>query len=261
MSVVAAFAMPHPPIIIPEVGRGEEAKIRKTADAFYECAEEIARLKPETIIVASPHSVMYADYFHISPGNGAKGSLSRFGAGGVRFEVAYDAALAEEIERLAAERNIPAGTDGERGADLDHGTLVPLYFINKKYDGYKLLRVGLSGLPLETHFNLGRVIAESAKLLDRRAVFVASGDLSHKLKEDGPYGYAKEAPVFDAAVTKAFSEGDLARLTDIPPDLADKAAECGLRSFVIMAGAIDGEGFKSKLLSYEGTFGVGYAVA
>ncbi|MDR0222873.1 MAG: hypothetical protein LBI38_04990 [Oscillospiraceae bacterium] len=261
MSVIAAFAVPHPPIAVPEIGRGEEKKIKKTIGAFYKCADMIAELKPETVIVTSPHCVMYADYFHISPGNGAAGDFSRFGAGGVRFEAAYDAELVSETKRLAFERGVPAGTSGERDPSLDHGTLVPMYFIGKRYGGCKLMRVGLSGLGLKAHFELGRIIAESAERLGRRAVLVASGDLSHKLKESGPYGYAEEGAVFDRAVVEAFESGDLSRLMDIPSDLADKAAECGLRSFVIMAGALDGERFKSKPLSYEGTFGVGYAAA
>ena len=67
MPILGVFMVPHPPIILPEVGKGEEEKIRKTSEAYMKVAEEIAYLKPDTIIVSSPHSIMYADYFHISP--------------------------------------------------------------------------------------------------------------------------------------------------------------------------------------------------
>ena len=43
--------------------------------------------------------------------------------------------------------------------------------------------------------------------------------------------------------------------------LCERAAECGLRSFQIMAGALDGLAVSPALLSCEGTFGVGYGVA
>ena len=46
------------------------------------------------------------------------------------------------------------------------------------------------------------------KNLGRRAVFVASGDLSHKLRDDGPYGFAPEGPEFDRQITEAMAEGD-----------------------------------------------------
>ena len=31
--ILAAVMVPHPPLIVPEVGRGEEKKIQKTTDA------------------------------------------------------------------------------------------------------------------------------------------------------------------------------------------------------------------------------------
>jgi len=92
-------------------------------------------------------------------------------------------------------------------------------------------------------------------------VFIASGDLSHKLKDDGPYGYAPEGPVFDSLVTQAMAEGGFLRFLTMDPALCERAAECGLRSFQIMAGALDGLAVEAKLLRYEGVTGVGYGVA
>ena len=71
MGILAAFMVPHPPIILPEVGKGEEKKIADTVRAYQEVGKRIGELKPETIVLVSPHQVMYADYFHISPGEGA----------------------------------------------------------------------------------------------------------------------------------------------------------------------------------------------
>ena len=50
MPVIAAFMVPHPPMIVPEVGRGSESQVQKTTAAYEKVAEEIAALKPETII-------------------------------------------------------------------------------------------------------------------------------------------------------------------------------------------------------------------
>ena len=76
--------VPHPPMIIPDVGRGSEAQIEKTVAAYRTVARRIAELRPETSIISSPHTVMYSDYFHISPGKGARGSFADFRAGQVR---------------------------------------------------------------------------------------------------------------------------------------------------------------------------------
>ncbi len=194
MPLLAGFMVPHPPLIVPAVGRGGEAEIEETTRAYEQVAEEIAALKPETIIITSPHSIMYADYFHISPGRGASGSFAGFRAPGVRFNEEYDTELVKEICRLADKEDFPAGTMGERDKELDHGTMVPLWFIQKKYKDFKLVRTGLSGYDLLKHYEYGKMIKEAVESLGRRVVYVASGDLSHKLQDYGPYVFAEEGP-------------------------------------------------------------------
>ncbi len=261
MSVLAAVAVPHPPIILPEVGRGEEKKISKTSESYTAAMRRVAELNPETIVIISPHTVMYRDYFHISPGSGARGDMGAFRAPNVIFWAEYDADFVHELSDLAALEGLPAGTRGERDKALDHGTMIPLYFLNKVYSGFKTVRVGLSGLSPMTHYLLGMCIAKTAEKLKRRVVIIASGDLSHKLLENGPYGFLPEGPEFDKQLTAALDGGDFLSLLEFSPSFSEAAAECGLRSFLIMAGALDRLDISHKLLSYEGPFGVGYAVA
>jgi AmmeMemoRadiSam system protein A/AmmeMemoRadiSam system protein B len=261
MPIIGAIIVPHPPIIIPTIGRGQEWEVQSTIDAYRAAVKQAAAWEPEVLIVTTPHLVMYADYFHISPGKGASGDMSTFGASQTRLEVEYDWELREEIIRQAEAANIRTGTLGEKDLSLDHGTFLPLYFLQEAGVDCPILRIGLSGFsPLE-HYRLGQCIAKAVDKLGRRAVFVASGDLSHKLKDDGPYGYAPEGPVFDRRVTQAMADGDFLKFLTMDAGLCEQAAECGLRSFQIMAGALDGLAVEAKLLSYEGTFGVGYGVA
>ena len=260
MGILAAFMVPHPPMIVPAVGRGSEDQIKATINAYEEVADEIAELKPETIMITSPHQTMYSDYFHISPGKGAKGSFSDFRASSVSFEETYDEELRDLICTLAEEENLDAGTLGEREKKLDHGTMVPLWFIEQKYKGFKLIRIGLSGLPLSEHYRLGQLIKKAADLTKRRVVFVASGDLSHKLQEYGPYGFAKEGPEYDKRIMDVCGRGAFGELFDFEESFCEKAAECGHRSFVIMAGAFDGVAVEAKALSHEDVTGVGYGI-
>jgi len=90
---------------------------------------------------------------------------------------------------------------------------------------------------------------------------VASGDLSHCLKSEGPYEFAAEGPVFDEQVTAAMASGDFMRFLTFKEAFCQKAGECGLRSFIVMAGTMDRKEVEAELLSYEGPFGVGYGVA
>lgn len=260
MGITAAFMVPHPPLIVPEIGRGEERKIQSTIDAYREIAARVRGQKPETIVILSPHQIMYADYFHISPGKGAKGDFGNFRAGNVKFEVSYDTEFVEELCLLAAQRDLSAGTMGERDKKLDHGTMVPLHFIEQFFSGYQVVRIGLSGLPLVKHYELGECIKEAAENLNRRVVIVASGDLSHRLKEDGPYGYREEGPAYDERIMEVMGAGNFSELFEFSEKFCDKAGECGHRSFTIMAGAFDRTAVRAERLSYEGPFGVGYGV-
>ena len=95
----------------------------------------------------------------------------------------------------------------------------------------------------------------------KKIVLIGSGDLSHKLTSDGPYGFAPEGPVFDKYLVETIKSADFKKLISIDSQLSYKAGECGLRSFAIIAGALNGYCIKSNVLSYEGPFGVGYMVA
>lgn len=261
MSMLGAIITPHPPVLLPEVGGGREREIAATDRAMRTAAETVAAWQPDVIIVSSPHTILYRDYFHIAPGDGAVGDMSRFGAPEVRIQASYDTLLREEIIRRAEAEGLHAGTLGQRDPELDHGVLIPLYYLRKADVRCPIVRMGLSGFSPLDHYRLGKCVQDAVNALGRRAVFLASGDLSHKLKADGPYGCAPEGPQFDDAVTHTMASGDFLEFLTIDPALCERAAECGLRSFQVMAGALDGLAVEPQLLSHEGTFGVGYAIA
>ncbi|PKM85047.1 MAG: extradiol ring-cleavage dioxygenase [Firmicutes bacterium HGW-Firmicutes-11] len=261
MSVLAGYIVPHPPLIVPDVGGGQEHKIQKTIDAYQTIAAEIRDLAPDTIVVATPHSIMYRDYIHVSPGASARGDLKRFGDTKTELRISYDQELVNELGICAARNGIPAGSLGEKDKNLDHGILVPLWFLQQELKDVQWVRTSISGLSALDHYRFGKCIAEVAADLDRRVVVVASGDLSHRLSDQGPYDFSEEGPVFDQEVTAAMESGDFLKFLSFPEEFCEAAGECGLRSIQIMAGALDGHTVEPRLLSYEGTFGVGYAVA
>lgn len=261
MSIEAAFILPHPPLIIPDIGRGEERKIQASVDAYKEVVGKIGSIKADTIVLISSHCSIYSDYIHIASGDFYEGTMSRFNAGHLKIKATYDKAFVSALEEGAKKEKIRAGTLGSEPRDMDHGSFIPLYFLNEVYNDFKLVRIGISFLPFDEHESLGRLIAKVSKELGRKTVIIASGDLSHKLKTSGPYGYAKEGEEFDDKLIEGIEKGDLSIFTSFDPIWVEKAAECGLRTFIIMKGALEGLEVTSRVLSYEKTFGVGYGVA
>ena len=256
----SAYIMPHPPIARPEVGRGEEKKIQATLDAYRKASGMIAADAPETIVVVSPHSVVFSDAFYIAAGERWHGDLSNFLAPEVSLDLENDLELADEVVSMCQEKNIPV-VYTEQGTDRpDHGSTVPLAFISEAYKQFKILRISPSFLPNETLLEMGRIIERAAAHVGRKITFLASGDLSHKLKEDGPYGYVKEGPEFDNQVTDIMKRCDLPAFSKFDDHFLDCAAECGLPGFIMMSGALENYQVSSEFLSYEGPFGVGYAI-
>ena len=262
MAILGTYMVPHPPVIIPEIGKGEERKIDKTTKAYETIAKDISQLKPDTIVIISSHIEMYTDYFHIAPGDGATGNFADYGASEVKFDVQYDTELREALCGLCEECNVKAGTLGQRIKGLEHGSMVPLYFLQKEYGEKlpKIVRIGISGQMLHEHYRLGMIIKQAAEKIGRKIVVIASGDLSHRLSEASPYGYMQEGPEYDGRIMDIMEKGDFEELFSFEDDFCEKAGECGHRCFVVMAGALDCIEINAKKLSYEGPFGIGYGV-
>lgn len=260
-----AYIMPHPPIAVPEVGGEETAKIEATEEAFAKAAKDITEYDPETIIVISPHSVMYSDAFYIAKGRGGEGNLARFNAPKPNVYYEYDTELSEEIVKLCDEFGIPVAYSEDGASTVDHGAVVPLYYVNREYKAtvrapYRIVRISPSLLSDNVLYDMGYLIERAIAHVGRRAVIIASGDLSHKLKEDGPYGFIKEGPMFDEAVTDVMKSGKLEDFAKIDKRVNDLSANCGYHGFVMLAGALQDYKITPEFLSYEGTFGVGYGI-
>lgn len=266
-AIIGFYAMPHPPIIIPEVGRGEEKKIQNTYDACERIGDEIAKIKPEVIIIVTPHGTMFSDAIALSFEPSIAGSLKQFGAPEISMNIEIDMDLTQEIfvraERLNIQTVRATGSvlkQYDREYELDHGSIVPLYFIKDKYSSFKLVHITYGGLTPLQLYKFGKIIKEAASESNKKIVFIASGDLSHRLKDEGPYDYSPYGEKFDQSIISLLKKGDAVGVFNIDHKMIENAGECALRSYYMMLGAMDGNNVRGELLSYEGTFGVGYAV-
>ena len=216
----------------------------------------IGRLKPDTIILSSPHAPFLSDHFFISSTEFEEGNLAQFGAKQISVKTECDTAFIEELCKINKKIKMT-----RTPMPLDHGTIVPMNFILKENVNFKFVRLGLSKLDRNEHIQLGQQIQTIAQTLNKRIVFIASGDLSHRLKADGPYGLHPSGPKFDQEIIELLGNGDLEALAHLDSKLCDEAAECGYRSLLIMSGVLNDLKFSSKLESYEDVFGIGYACA
>ena len=260
MGILSTYIVPHPPITVSEIGKGREKSVEDIITSYNDVAKQISDIQPDTIIVITPHSTIYADYFHISSGTSAYGNFTNFGAPNVSFNVNYDQELAETIGSVSVTSHIQAGCLGDAIEELDHGTMVPLYFINKFYTNYKLVRISISDYSTFTHYEFGKCINEACDKLNRKCILIASGDLSHYLSDDGPYEYHTEGAIYDSMITDTMKNASFMNILTFNNDFISNAGTCAHKPFAILAGAMDGKDIVSNFHAYNGSLGVGYAI-
>lgn len=263
----AYYLMPHPPIIIPSIGKGEELKLYKTSLACYEVSQEIEQIQPDTIIIITPHGAMFSDAIAISEGETIAGDFGRFQCSEIRIEQPLDIQFNQELLKECQKNQISVVTVDEpllkaygRHFELDHGALVPLYFINKYYTNYKLVHITYAPINDRQLYQFGMILEEVSQKLNKKVVMIASGDLSHKLTESGPYSYSPYGEEFDRQFLEKLSSKQPLEIFELDKEMINEAAECGLRSTKILLGSLDGKEVKGEVLSYQGPFGVGYGV-
>ncbi|HEU4766885.1 MAG TPA: AmmeMemoRadiSam system protein A, partial [Pyrinomonadaceae bacterium] len=144
---------------------------------------------------------------------------------------------------------------------LDHGTAVPLYFLLRNGWHGQVVALGYSFLSNEDHLRFGSCIAKAVDQVGRRVAFIASGDLSHRLKPQAPAGYNPSAHRFDEEVVDALRANEPQRIVEIDHGLRKLAGECGYRSMLVAIGATSQMPLTCEVMNYEAPFGVGYLVA
>jgi len=265
--IVAGCIVPHPPLLIPAIGGRDLERVRSTKEGMERLARTLAGLQPDVLVMISPHTPLFRDAFTVKAAPELEGSFAAFGRPQVRIAKRNDLQLAKHLAEKAAEKGVPLvllessrGRWLDRGEELDHGLLVPLYYLDQQLET-PIVSLSISALGYQDHFRLGRLVREACQDTGRRAVFVASGDLSHRLIKGAPAGYSPRGAEFDRRIAEMASSGDFDALYDLEEDLVEEAGECGLRSIHTMWGALKNGSLENEVLSYEGPFGVGYLVS
>lgn len=266
--ILMAGLVPHPPIIVPEVGGAGAEQAGRTCRAMDEWARRVKEAAPDAIVIISPHGPVHTDEVAVTCYSPLQGNLGAFGAPQVRFSWPCDLELAKAVARRAGAAGLPAilledirGGRYRADAQLDHGTMVPLYYLRRAGVSVPLVPVAMAFLPYADLYRFGAAVALAARDCERQVAVFASGDLSHRLEPGAPAGYDPQGRVFDATIVEALGKADVSTVLSLDPRLAERAGECGLRPLIMALGSVGERDIRGEVLSYEGPFGVGYAVA
>lgn len=255
--IVFAALVPHPPFSVPGIGTAKEkARMEKTLRAIEELRVDLERSQPDTVIIISPHALMEEYHFVVNSANVLEGDYGEFGLRKkMKFE--NDSEIFRGIEYSCEMIEMFLH---KHPSKLDYGALIPLDHLLKNIQP-RVVHLSFSLLSYDKHYEYGALISNTLRATPKRIAVIASGELSHRLAPGSPAGYSPSAKLFDYWILEHLASNDFKALIDMEKEVVEDAAECGLRSILVMLGCIYQEKYEFNLLSYESPFGVGYLTA
>ncbi|MDI6730988.1 MAG: class III extradiol dioxygenase subunit B-like domain-containing protein [Candidatus Margulisbacteria bacterium] len=247
--------MPHPPILVPEVGRERIKEAKNSRIALESVAKTLTAKSFDTLVIITPHGEVGRASVPVYTSRVFEGNFGQFGASKPNFYFKGDTELGHNVMKdCSFAASCPETL-------LDHGCLVPLYYPDKAGLKKPILPIAIAFLPLNKLFEFGKSLAKTAARLDRKIAVIASADMSHRLTPDAPAGFDPRGKEFDEKLVQLVKHNDVQGILNFDPVLADAAGQDALWSIAILLGALDGTSVIPNVLSYEGPFGVGYMVA
>ena len=184
-------------------------------------------------------------------------NFEEFGDFNTRIKRNGDVVLAHRI-REALETKAPMQLGSKK--NLDHGISVPLYLLTQNKPNVKIIPLYYSDLDLKAHYDFGKLLKKEIVKNDENIAIIASGDLSHRISKESPAGYSPKGKKFDKKLLEYLKKKNNNAIIEFDEKLIVAAAECGLRSIVLLLGIMHKIQHEPVLLSYEAPFGIGYMI-
>ncbi|MBU0670873.1 MAG: AmmeMemoRadiSam system protein B [Patescibacteria group bacterium] len=253
MSFIFAGISPHPPALIPNIGKDKLNQLEKTKSALEEMEGDLYVLQPDTIFIISPHSPVSPESFSLNLASEFESGFDEFNDQETKCTMQCDLQLVSKIKEAAdfSDSEIPVTIYTQ--PKLDHGVCVPLHYLSQHLPEIKIVPISVSNLSNEQHLEFGRILKNVALESNKRVAFIASADLAHNKQPDGQS--------YDVVLQKLLKERDIKGIVKMNPDLIGNAKQCGYQSILILLGALQDSNFDTKIYSYEAPLGVGYLVA
>lgn len=205
MTVKCAALLPHPPIVVEEIGGKELKKAEKTVKGMEKTAQSIAKFDDlDLMLIITPHGPAFRSTASVIVNEELTGSFSDFSYPQLKFNEKSDPKFAQRLIDNCENENL--SLQGLKANDLlnygineelDHGVLVPLNYLKKAGIDLPIVSLSIGFISYQELFEIGKKIAQTANELDYNIAVIASGDLSHRLKRGAPAGYDPEAHLFD----------------------------------------------------------------
>lgn len=252
--------VPHPPAIIPAVGKEFVRKFEKTINAMLSLGMELKNSAIETIVIVTPHAEIRPDSFliRVPKSPSFTGNMSAFGAPEVSVSFERDRLMTARIIETAASQGISVEPVDEEA--LDYGTTVPLYYLASGLPNIQIVSLSSSLSSAAEHVRMGELVREVTEKSDKKVAFVASAELAHKLFKHSPHGFSPKAQAWDTKLVADLREGDYESVLCQDPFDLDEVGTCGFGAIAMLLGLVQESLKNHEILSYENPGGIGCVV-
>lgn len=257
MSLVFSAITPHPPILIPQIGKDNIKLLYSTQSAYLNLAKKLKDRQPETVLVISPHGPMQPTAFVMNQNPQFTANFATFGDLTTKVTYQGDIGLTHKIkESLETKTSLQLISEEK----IDHGVSIPLHYLVAELPKIKIIPAYHAGLNNRDHYEFGKALGCEINYSTAKIAVIASADLSHNLTKNAPAKYSPQGKKFDQKLITYLQQNKFQEIINLDYKLAANAQQCGLKSIIMLLGILDGIHHKPKLLSYEYPFGVGYMV-
>ncbi len=262
MTVVYACIAPHGGEIIPELAsKSMLSRVEETRVAMRVLARRMFEVRPQTIVIASPHSPRLLSKIAVVVSENSSGTLKGSTKRSVALRARCDVDFAKTVVVQSEKTGLPVvganygtATGSSSDMQMDWGTLIPLWFLLKeqKLKSRILIVAPSREIPLRTNFDFGRLLG---RLMNRdkkrKFAFIASADQAHAHSRSGPYGFSPAASKYDDFVLNAIRDNELKRILKLKPSFIEAAKPDSPWQMVMLAGINEVVPLRSELLSYQ----------
>lgn len=282
--ILAGFLAPHPPHLVygenpPQNKPRSQGGWETLRWAYEHCRAKLKALKPDVILVHSPHwmTVVGHHFLRVPQLKGISVDPIFPHLFQYNYQMAVDVDLADACFEEAEAAGLIAQKMTNPHFRVDYGTIVSLHMLNPDWD---IPIVGISANNSPYYFShevaqdqmikLGEATRRAIEKTGRRAVVVASNTLSHlhfdrepEIPEDmsKEYVYSFDQYQWDMRVIEILRQGDWEGLKAVLPEFMEKTfAEVKAGSLMWMLAAMAFPEMTATVHGYGTVIGTGNAV-
>lgn len=252
-----AAITPHPPLLIPAIGREHAEKLKITREALKDLEKKLEKAGLDTLIIISSHDKMHHDAFGILLNDRYFVSFKEFGDFETKLNFLPDLEIAEKIRHAAINHEIPLVLIHED--ELNYSFGVPLYYLAKNKNIKIIPFLHTFGSP-KNHYEMGRLIKAVAAQSNKKIGIIVSGHLSHKSSEASPAGFSKKGEEFNKKLRELLETKNTAGILSMDKKFLAEADESVIPALAVLLGVIDRTNYKPQTFSFEAPLGIGYLV-